>query len=104
MSWASHAIAALRDGRPVVVHPPGNSMQPVIAHRQACTIEPLGERTPKAGDIVLCRVGRSDYLHRVIAVQRDRYQIGNNHGHINGKIARESIYGIFVGVGADHQR
>ncbi len=49
---------------------------------QLCTVEPLREHALAIGDIVLCRVRGSQYLHLVKAIQGERFQIGNNRGGI----------------------
>lgn len=69
-----------------------------IASGQLCTVEPLGERLPAAGDIVLCKVNGHDYLHLVKATQGARYLIGNNRGGTNGWITANGIYGRCVSV------
>jgi hypothetical protein len=65
---------------------------------QLCTVAPIGERELAIGDIVLCRVNGSQYLHLVKALQGERFQIGNNRGGINGWITRRQIFGILVSV------
>ncbi len=60
---------------------------------QLCTVAPLGDATPAVGDIVLCRVNGSQYLHLVKAVQGERFQIGNNRGGINGWVTKRQIFG-----------
>lgn len=65
---------------------------------QLCTVEPLGDHVPSAGDIVLCRVKRAQYLHLVKAVQGERFQIGNNRGGINGWVTRRQIFGRLIRV------
>ncbi len=72
-------------------------MTPRIKSGQLVEVAPLS-RSPEKGDVVLCRVAGRDYLHIVSAVQGDRFQISNNHGHINGWIGRDRIYGILVTV------
>ena len=52
----------------------------------------------RPGDIVLCKVRGTEYLHFVKSVQDARYQIGNNRGHINGWIGPSSIFGRLVKV------
>jgi hypothetical protein len=52
----------------------------------------------EVGDIVLRKVGGNEYLHLVKAIQRGRYQIGNNRGFINGWIGSEYLYGKCVKV------
>lgn len=46
------------------------------------------------GDIVLCKVNGSEYLHLIKAIQGQRFQIGNNRGRINGWIGSNAIFGI----------
>ena len=53
----------------------------------------------QAGDVVLCTIRGADYLHIVKAIADDgRYQIGNNHGKINGWIGGHAIFGRLVRV------
>lgn len=100
MGWASQYITQLQAGATVEFNPRGNSMLPRIRSGQLCCVAPipLGVE-PKVGDIVLCRVRGSEYLHLIKAVHGDRYQIGNNRGGINGWITRSGIFGILVRLG-----
>lgn len=66
---------------------------------QLVTVEPINDRGLKKGDIVLCKVNGSQYLHLIKAIQGERFQIGNNQGKINGWITRNSIYGICIDIG-----
>lgn len=63
-----------------------------------CTVEPVGAGELEAGDIVLCKVGGSEYLHLIKAVRGGRFQIGNNRGGINGWIGADGIFGKCVRV------
>jgi hypothetical protein len=94
MSWANHFIEKLRNGETVQFRPRGNSMKEKIESGQLVTVEPLGNKVLQKGDIVLCKVNGSQYLHLIKAIQGARYQIGNNIGRINGWIGIGSIYGI----------
>lgn len=93
MSWATHYIEKLKAGEIVKFRPRGNSMKGKIGSGQLVTVEPIKERLPQKGDIVLCKVNWSHYLHLIKAIESDRYQIGNNIGRINGWININSIYG-----------
>jgi hypothetical protein len=73
-------------------------MKGKIEPGQLCTVEPVDHATLVTGDIVLCKVRGSEYLHLVKAIQGTRYQIGNNKGHINGWIGPNSIFGKLVKV------
>jgi hypothetical protein len=73
-------------------------MSPRIESGQLCTVEPVAVTSLAVGDIVLCKVGRAEYLHLVKAVEAGRFQIGNNRGRINGWVDARDIYGRLVKV------
>ncbi len=62
------------------------------------TVEPLGERAPEVGDIVLVRCRGHEYLHLIKARRSDQFLIGNNRGGINGWVERRAIFGVAVQV------
>ena len=70
-------------------------MTPKIKSGQLCTVSP-DISVLEAGDIVLCKVSGNQYLHLIKAIQGDRFQIGNNHGRINGWISIGGIYGKLI--------
>lgn len=99
MGWALNHIAALKAGETVSFRPRGNSMTGRIESGQLCTVVPVTDHaTLQVGDIVLCKVGRSEYLHLIKAIQGDRFQIGNNRGRINGWIGAGGVYGKCIRV------
>ena len=100
MSWATHYIEKLKAGETVEFRPRGNSMKGKIESGQLVTVEPINGRKLDKGDIVLCKVNGSQYLHLIKAIQGERYQIGNNIGRINGWVTMNSIYGICTKVTA----
>ena len=73
-------------------------MRGKIESGQLCTVEPVDHATIEVGDVVLCRVGRHEYLHLVKAIRDGRYLIGNNRGGINGWISANAIFGKCVRV------
>lgn len=99
MSWATHYIEKLKAGETVQFRPRGNSMKGKINSGQLVTVQPIAGRQLQKGDIVLCRVNGSQYLHLIKAMQGERYQIGNNLGRI-GWVTINSIYGICTFVEA----
>jgi hypothetical protein len=99
MAWATHYIEKLQAGETVQFRPRGNSMKGKINSGQLVTVEPLLNRALQKGDIVLCKVNGTQYLHLVKAVQGNRYQIGNNIGGINGWIVKGAIYGVCTNIG-----
>ena len=101
MGWATQYIAQLAEGETVQCRPRGNSMVGKIESGQLCTIEPIKDHDQlQVGDIVLCKVNGSQYLHLIKAKQGKRFQIGNNRGRINGWITANSIFGKCIKVEA----
>jgi hypothetical protein len=100
MGWATGHIAKLQQGETVSFRPRGGSMSGRIESGQLCTVAPVDHSTLQVGDIVLCRVRGCEYLHLIKAIQQQRFQIGNNHGGINGRIGTRAIFGKCIGIEA----
>lgn len=109
MGWADNYIKQLQAGETISFRPRGNSMAPRIRSGQLVTVQPVIPGKPLTyiyeGDIVLCQVKGSQYLHLVTARQfgnKDKreyqYQISNNLGRINGWIGRDKIYGKVISI------
>lgn len=98
MGWATGHIEKLKQGETVKFRPRGHSMQPKVKSGQLCTVTPVDAADLRVGDIVLCKVRGSEYLHLVKAIQGKRFQIGNNRGRINGWIGANSIFGRLIDV------
>lgn len=97
MGWATFHIEKLRAGQTVTFRPRGNSMTPKIESGQLCTVEPIKDPgTLQVGEIVLCKVNGSEYLHLIKAIRDGQFQIGNNHGRINGWT--KAVFGRLVSV------
>lgn len=93
MGWATGYIEKLKNGEAVSFRPRGNSMSPIIQSGDLVTVAPVNVDTLKVGDVVLCKVRGSQYLHLIKGIRGKQFQIGNNRGHINGWITGSSIYG-----------
>jgi hypothetical protein len=92
-------IARLKAGETVEFREKGNSMTPRIKSGQKCRYAPVkGAGDVKVGDAVFCKVGGSTYTHLVTAIRGNQYQISNNHGHVNGWVTLESIYGKVIEI------
>ena len=102
-------VDTLRGGNAVKFRPHGNSMLPIIESGALVTISPVSEEfpngsashmpMPQVGDVVLCKVNGKQMLHKVTAIGSDgRYQISNNHGHINGWCTKKNIFGVLTAV------
>ncbi len=74
-------------------------MEGKVSSGQLVTVVPIQDfATLQVGDIVLCKVKGTEYLHLIKAVQGERFQIGNNRGKINGWVGVNSIYGVCIAV------
>lgn len=77
----------------------GNSMLPLIRSRQPVDIVPIKpEHILDKGTIVFVKVNGHYYTHKITAVKGNQFQIGNNHGGINGWVTREKILGLVVKI------
>lgn len=97
-----NAITAghLRNGEVCKVVGFGQSMTPILKSGQTVICKPVTDETVlKKNDIVMCKVKGKYYLHKISAIKNGvSYQISNNHGHVNGTIGRNNIYGVVVEI------
>ena len=96
-----NAIAAehLKAGETCKIIGFGQSMTPILKSGQPVIVSPVTEETTLSkNDIVFCKVNGHYYLHKISAVKGKTYQISNNHGHVNGTISRNAIYGKVVEI------
>lgn len=97
-----NAITAehLKNGEICKVVGYGQSMTPILKSGQPVICKPVTKDTPlKKNDIVLCKVKGNYYLHKISAIKNCvSYQISNNHGHVNGTINKNNIFGIVVEI------
>jgi hypothetical protein len=102
MNYVQSVIADLQAGKTVAQYrEKGNSMLPIIKSGEPVTLAPITDpSTLEIGDIVLCRVGGSVLTHKITAKQgkadKLRFQISNNHGHVNGWT--RAVYGKVVAI------
>jgi len=97
MGWATAYIEKLKKGEVVSFRPKGHSMTGKVDNGQLVTVVPL-QVDPVVDDIVLCKVGRNEYLHLIKAVNGGRFLIGNNLGRTNGWTGRACVFGRVVKV------
>ena len=89
------AAHRLRAGKTVTVRPRGHSMTPRVRDGESVTLHPFAAgAAPQVGQVVLCKVKGTFYLHLVTALDGERVQIGNMRGRINGWTSREQVYGV----------
>ncbi len=97
--WKEIAIHTLKRGESVQVRPRGNSMTGLINDGDLVTLSPCDACGLNAGDIVLARVEgrrfRHVVLHKVVAIEQDRFLIGSNN-RLDGWVQAEAILGRVV--------
>ena len=91
-------IKRIQEGKNIDLKEGGNSMTPIIRHREPVTLSPVDTSKLEVGDIVLARVRGNYYTHLVSALEGERVQISNNHKHVNGWIHRSKVYAIVSAV------
>lgn len=97
MGWADEQIEKLRKGETVQFRPRGDSMRPQIKNGQLVTVVPVKEPL-KVGDVVLCAVYKSQYLHFIKDIVGDRIEIQNSKGRSSGWTSKMFVYGVCVKV------
>jgi hypothetical protein len=97
VGWANIYIEKLQQGETVKFRPRGSSMKGKIESGNLITVS--SKLTDlKVGDVVLCKVKGSEYVHLIKAIDGERYLIGNNKGRINGWISRNGIFGKVTSI------
>ena len=79
----------------------GNSMTPILMSRQAVIVAPVTAETElRKRDIVLAKVKGHYYLHLIHGIRGkgESFLIGNNHGHMNGWVSRNCVFGKVVEI------
>jgi hypothetical protein len=78
--------------------PHGNSMNPKLKSGEEVTVKKVPITAVRVGDAVYAKVKGSYYLHLLSAIDESqgRYQISNNHGHVNGWVSAENVFGVCV--------
>lgn len=88
-------------GRTIQFTPVGRSMYPLLVPgRDQAVVAPIGDRTPRRGDVVLYRRDSGMLvLHRIWKRRRDGfYMVGDNERSVEGPLRRDQLRGILVGV------
>ena len=97
-----NAITAehLKNGETCKVTGYGQSMTPILKSGQSVICVPVTKDISlMKNDIVLCKVKGRYYLHKISSIKNGvSYQISNNHGHVNGTISRNNIYGKVIEI------
>ncbi len=74
----------------------GRSMMPLFAPGESLFIKKVPVSKIRVGDAVFCKIKGNLQVHKVTAIDKNRWQISNNHGFVNGWIGESAIYGLCV--------
>jgi hypothetical protein len=99
------AATTLSEVCEITISPKGSSMLPLIRSGDEVVVTWCEPSLLETGDIVLCKVNGSYYLHLVKAVDagRGRVLIGNNRGRTNGWCGLAKVYGIVTKIAGKEQ-
>ena len=95
------AAAEMKSGKIGKLIGIGNSMTPILKSKQPVLVKSLTDNMILyKGDIVFCKVKGNYYLHKIHAIKghNKQFLIGNNHGHMNGWIGRNGIFGKVIEI------
>lgn len=98
MADRKFAIKILEEKGSVIIRCNGNSMRPIIAPQEAIHLRKVLPSQIRVGDAVFCRINGNLQVHKVSAIDLERFQISNNKGWVNGWIGYNCIYGLAVQI------
>jgi len=100
MARENFILKELQSKGEVSFKPHGNSMTPRLKSGELVKVKSIPIGLYEVGDIVYCKIKGGYVLHLLTSISydkdKDKYQISNNHGHVNGWIGPNQIYGICV--------
>lgn len=73
-------------------------MMPRIRSKDLVRLEAVDRDKLALDDIVLAKVKGRYWLHKITAIDGDRIQISNNHGHVNGWTNRTKVYALVTNI------
>ena len=88
------AIKALQEKGEVVIRCNGNSMRPLIGPKEAIHLKKVDLSLIRVDDAVFVRVNKNLQVHKVGAIDKNRFRIENNKGFVNGWVGPNAIYGL----------
>lgn len=100
MARENFVLKTLLEKGEVTWKPHGNSMTGKIDSGDQVVVKQVPLAALRVGDAVYAKVKGTHYLHLLTAIDvaGNRYQISNNHGHVNGWASGENVFGLCVKV------
>lgn len=94
MNKREYAIKILEEKGECVIRCNGKSMLPIIAPNESIHLKKVSHQQLRVGDAVFVRIKSNLQVHLISAIDKDRFQISNNHNFVNGWVGANSIYGL----------
>ena len=100
MARRNFVLETLLEKGEVTFKPHGNSMTPKVESGDQVRVKKVDKAALRVGDIVYAKIKGNYYLHLLSAIDesQSRYQISNNHGHVNGWANADNVFGICVQI------
>lgn len=100
MARDNFVLKTLLEKREVIFRPKGNSMTPKIHSGDKVKVITAMPWSYRLGDAVYAKVKGNYYLHLLTAINpgEHKFQISNNHGHVNGWTNIKNVFGICIEV------
>lgn len=100
MARENFVLKTLLEKGEVTWKPHGNSMTGKIDSGDQVVVKKVSPQALRVGDAVYAKVKGSYYLHLLSAIDesKGRYQISNNHGHVNGWVTGDNVFGVCVQI------
>src|SRR5579885_1985249 len=100
MARRNFVLETLLEKGEVSWKPHGNSMTPKIESGDSVRVKKADPKALRVGDAVYAKVKGNYYLHLLSAIDetKGRYQISNNHGHVNGWVTADNVFGVCVQI------
>jgi hypothetical protein len=92
------AVGVLEKNGSVMLRCNGNSMRPLMSPGDALHIKKVDMTKLRVDDAVFCKVCGNLQVHKISAIDKERWQISNNKGFVNGWVGPSSVYGLCVQV------
>jgi hypothetical protein len=105
MARENFVLKILLEKGEVIWKPKGNSMTPRVHSGDQVKVITCRPEAFRVSDVVYAKVKGNYYLHLLTAIDSSagpgylaRFQISNNHGHINGWADAKNMFGILAQV------
>ena len=92
------AIKILEEKGEATIKCNGRSMVPMIYPQEPIHLKKVEQCQLRVGDAVFVKIKSALQAHKISAIDRNRFQISNNKGFINGWVGFNSIYGLAIKV------